>query len=200
MSCGESSGPHGIGSAARMRPCAATRRLCTTATAGTASSSPRRHHHQHPAKVRDDVDADDLRPAHTAGTGAPAPDGHALAVDRHVTRARTDVFADLEAQTHRRFIKTHTAARRDTQRSAVTYICVGRDPRDAGLSMDHHIGNTDIGAFLSQRERAAAIDGNRARPIAATAARAPTASGTASGSGPTTRRRRRRSGRRCGAL
>jgi hypothetical protein len=31
-----------------------------------------------PAKVGDDVNAD-LRPAHTAGTGAPVPVGHALA-------------------------------------------------------------------------------------------------------------------------
>src|SRR5262245_45886316 len=34
-----------------------------------------------------------------------------------VTRARTEVFADLEAQRHRRFIKTRTPPRRDTQRS-----------------------------------------------------------------------------------
>ena len=75
-----------------------------------------------------------------------------------VTRARTDVFADLEAQTHRRFIKTHTPLDGIPNDPAVTYICVGRDPRDVGLSMDHHIDNTDIGAFLSQRERAAAIE------------------------------------------
>ena len=31
--------------------------------------------------------------------------------------------------------------------------------------MDHHIGNTDIGAFLSQRERAAAIDGIEPGPL-----------------------------------
>ena len=82
-----------------------------------------------------------------------------------VTRARTDVFADLEAQTHRRFIKTHTPLDGIPSDPAVTYICVGRDPRDAGLSMDHHIGNTDIGAFLSQRERAAAIDGIELGPL-----------------------------------
>lgn len=82
-----------------------------------------------------------------------------------VTRARTDVFADLEAQTHRRFIKTHTPLDGIPNDPAVTYICVGRDPRDVGLSMDRHIGNTDIGAFLSQRERAAAIDGIELGPL-----------------------------------
>jgi aryl sulfotransferase len=82
-----------------------------------------------------------------------------------VTRARTDVFADLEAQTHRRFIKTHTPLDGIPNDPTVTYICVGRDPRDVGLSMDHHIDNTDIGAFLSQRERAAAIDGIEPGPL-----------------------------------
>ena len=82
-----------------------------------------------------------------------------------VTRARTEVFADLEAQTHRRFIKTRTPLDGIPSDPAVTYICVGRDPRDVGLSMDRHIGNTDIGAFLSQRERAAAIDGTELGPL-----------------------------------
>ena len=82
-----------------------------------------------------------------------------------VTRARTDVFADLEAQTHRRFIKTHTPLDGIPSDPVVTYICVGRDPRDVGLSMDRHIGNTDIGAFLAQRERAAAIDGIEPGPL-----------------------------------
>ena len=75
------------------------------------------------------------------------------------------MFADLEAQTHRRFIKTHTPLDGIPSDPAVTYICVGRDPRDMGLSMDRHIGNTDIGAFRSQRERAAAIDGIGPGPL-----------------------------------
>jgi aryl sulfotransferase len=82
-----------------------------------------------------------------------------------VTRARTDVFADLEAQTHRRFIKTHTPLDGIPNDPTVTYICVGRDPRDVGLSMDRHIDNTDIAAFLNQRERAAAIDGIELGPL-----------------------------------
>ena len=117
-----------------------------------------------------------------------------------VTRARTDVFADLEAQTHRRFIKTHTPLDGIPSDPAVTYICAGRDPRDVGLSMDRHIGNTDIGAFLSQRERAAAIDGIELGAIAATAAAPRRRAGPLLAVGRRRERRRRRSGRRCGAL
>jgi len=76
-----------------------------------------------------------------------------------VTRSRTEVFAHLAAQTHRRFIKTHTPLDGLPQDPNVTYICVGRDPRDVALSIDRHIDNMDFGAFLTARGRAAAIDG-----------------------------------------
>jgi hypothetical protein len=82
-----------------------------------------------------------------------------------VTRARTEVFADLDAQTHRRFIKTHTPLDGIPKDPTVTYICVGRDPRDVALSMDHHIDNMDVGAFLDARQRAAAIDGIELGPL-----------------------------------
>jgi len=82
-----------------------------------------------------------------------------------VTRSRKEVFADLEAQTHRRFIKTHTPLDGIPNDPTVTYICVGRDPRDVALSMDHHIDNMDFGAFLGARERAAAIDGIELGPL-----------------------------------
>ena len=45
------------------------------------------------------------------------------------TRNPADVFADLDAQTHRRFIKTHTPYDGLPHDDRVTYICVGRDPR-----------------------------------------------------------------------
>ncbi len=82
-----------------------------------------------------------------------------------VTRPRTEVFADLEAQTHRRFIKTHTPLDGIPNDQTITYICVGRDPRDVALSMDHHIDNMDIDAFVDARERAAAIDGIELAPL-----------------------------------
>src|SRR5829696_929376 len=84
-----------------------------------------------------------------------------------VTRARTELFAELAAQTHRRFIKTHTPLDGIPNDPTVTYICVGRDTRDVALSMDHHIANMDIGAFLEARERAAAIDGIELGPLPA---------------------------------
>jgi len=82
-----------------------------------------------------------------------------------VTRARKEVFADLAAQTHRRFIKTHTPLDGLPNDPTVTYICVGRDPRDVALSMDRHIDNMDVGAFLQARERAATIDGIELGPL-----------------------------------
>jgi hypothetical protein len=82
-----------------------------------------------------------------------------------VTRARKEVFADLHAQTHRRFIKTHTPLDGIPNDPTVTYICVGRDPRDVGLSMDRHIDNMDIPVFLEAREQAAAIDGIELGPL-----------------------------------
>ena len=82
-----------------------------------------------------------------------------------VTRARKEVFADLAAQTHRRFIKTHTPLDGIPNDPTVTYICVGRDPRDVALSMDHHIDNMNFGAFLIAREQAAAIDGIELGPL-----------------------------------
>ncbi len=82
-----------------------------------------------------------------------------------VTRARSEVFAELDAQTHRRFIKTHTPLDGIPNDPRVTYICVGRDPRDVALSMDRHIDNMDIGAFVAARDRAAAIDGIALGPL-----------------------------------
>jgi aryl sulfotransferase len=59
------------------------------------------------------------------------------------------VVADLEAQTHRRFIKSHTPLDGLPFDERVTYITVGRDPRDVAISMAHHFDNMDFEAFLS---------------------------------------------------
>ena len=64
-----------------------------------------------------------------------------------LTRPRADVVADLDAQTHRRFIKSHTPLDGLPAGDGITYVCVGRDPRDAGPSMGHHIANLDPAAF-----------------------------------------------------
>ena len=70
------------------------------------------------------------------------------------TRDIGDVIADLEAQQHRRFIKTHTPLDGLRYEAAVTYICVGRDPRDVAISWAHFQDNIDLQALFAARERA----------------------------------------------
>src|SRR5262245_2703751 len=159
MSCGESSGPHGIGSAARMT---AVRRY----EASMYDSNRWVGFELRPG----DIIISTPPKCGTTWTqmicallilGEPELplqlDMLSPWIDL-LPRARTEAFPDRSAQTHRRFIKSHTPLDGIPNDPAVTYICVGRDPRDAGLSMARHIDNTDIGAFLNQRERAAAIE------------------------------------------
>jgi aryl sulfotransferase len=61
------------------------------------------------------------------------------------------VLADLEAQEHRRFIKTHTPLDGLPWDERVTYICVARDPRDVALSWGNHMANLDLDAVLQAR-------------------------------------------------
>jgi aryl sulfotransferase len=69
-------------------------------------------------------------------------------------RPLDSVKADLEAQTHRRFIKSHLPFDGLPDDDRVTYICVGRDPRDVALSWDNHMSNLDLNAFIALREKA----------------------------------------------
>ena len=96
------------------------------------------------------------------------------------------VRADLDAQTHRRFIKTHTPFDGLPHDPDVTYICVGRDPRDVFRSWDHHLANMDMPAVLSAREQAVGLDDIMERLAAGTAVRAPSARSSGSGRGSTT--------------
>jgi aryl sulfotransferase len=68
------------------------------------------------------------------------------------------VVADLEAQEHRRFIKTHTPLDGLPFDPRVTYIAVARDPRDTALSLDDHKGNLDFDAVLELRKAAVGLD------------------------------------------
>jgi aryl sulfotransferase len=70
------------------------------------------------------------------------------------TRDIGDVIADLEAQQHRRFIKSHTPLDGLRSDAAVTYICVGRDPRDVAVSWARHQDNINLDALFTARERA----------------------------------------------
>ncbi|WP_211288614.1 sulfotransferase domain-containing protein [Actinophytocola xinjiangensis] len=53
----------------------------------------------------------------------------------------TDVHAQLEAQRHRRFIKTHTPLDGLPHHPEVTYVGVGRDPRDVMVSFENATAN-----------------------------------------------------------
>lgn len=68
-----------------------------------------------------------------------------LTVDADVVDAR------LRAQSHRRFIKTHTPLDGLPWAEGVTYIGVGRDPRDVALSFRNHMRNIDLAALADQR-------------------------------------------------
>jgi aryl sulfotransferase len=61
------------------------------------------------------------------------------------------VHGRLSAQTHRRVIKTHTPLDGLPVDAGVTYIGVGRDPRDVALSAANHFANMNIDALLEAK-------------------------------------------------
>ncbi len=58
-----------------------------------------------------------------------------------------DVRAILDAQTHRRFIKSHLALDGQPYYEQVKYICVGRSPLDVFMSLLNHYGAYTEGAY-----------------------------------------------------
>lgn len=74
------------------------------------------------------------------------------------THSIEDVVAKLDAQDHRRFIKTHTPLDGLPYDERVTYICVGRDPRDVSLSWEHHVSNFNLESFITARAAAVGLD------------------------------------------
>lgn len=74
------------------------------------------------------------------------------------TRHLDSVVADLAAQEHRRFIKTHTPIDGLPWSDDVIYISVMRDPRDVGISMDNHVLNSNMTSFFTQRVEVAGAD------------------------------------------
>ena len=63
-----------------------------------------------------------------------------------------EVVATLDAQEHRRFIKTHTPFDGLVLDERVSYIGVGRDPRDAAVSMLFQATNVDQDRMRALRE------------------------------------------------
>src|SRR5262249_49757136 len=62
-----------------------------------------------------------------------------------------EVYADLAEQRHCRFIKTHTPLDGVPQPAGVTFVVVGRDPRDVALSMDHMFMNVVDSDVIARR-------------------------------------------------
>ena len=75
-----------------------------------------------------------------------------------LTRPLTDVVADLEAQTHRRFIKTHTPVDCLPIDDRVTYVSVGRHPFDLVSSAACHSGNIDFDVTFGAIAVVAGVD------------------------------------------
>jgi hypothetical protein len=69
-------------------------------------------------------------------------------------RPLDEVRALYAAQQHRRFIKTHTPLDGLPVCDDVTYVVVGRDPRDVMVSMEHHLANMDFERVLALRGQA----------------------------------------------
>jgi len=61
----------------------------------------------------------------------------------HLIAPRGQVFAQLAAQQHRRFIKTHTPLDGIPLDPRVTYLVTARHPLDVAVSLYHHSGNID---------------------------------------------------------
>ena len=95
-------------------------------------------------------------------------------LDRH-TIPIGDQLAELDAQPHRRIIKTHTPLDGLPYYPEVSYVFCGRDPRDAFLSFVDHIHNVsphalaDINRRMGKPEdQEMAVDANGLFPFWAT--------------------------------
>ncbi|MBW2282686.1 MAG: sulfotransferase domain-containing protein [Deltaproteobacteria bacterium] len=73
-----------------------------------------------------------------------------------LTQPAEDMLACYEAQTHRRFIKTHTPLDGIPYFEEATYLYCGRDPRDVFVSMLNHIENMDEDVLRRLQESAGA--------------------------------------------
>ena len=95
----------------------------------------------------------------------PAPLSHLSPWLDMLTRPRREVFTDLAEQEHRRFVKTHTPLDGLPHDPSVTYVVVGRDPRDVAISMRNHMDNMDMPQVLAAREASAEADGIELPPL-----------------------------------
>jgi aryl sulfotransferase len=74
------------------------------------------------------------------------------------TRSDDEVLAEVAALGHRRFLKTHTPLDGIPDWPEVTYVTVGRDPRDVFVSWEHHIANMDRERFIVAVDESVGLD------------------------------------------
>lgn len=77
---------------------------------------------------------------------------------------KDEVYERLEAQRHRRFIKTHTPLDGVPMDPRVTYVVVGRHPLDVAVSLYHMYDNLDGERFRALTRRPAAATAPEQRP------------------------------------
>jgi hypothetical protein len=77
---------------------------------------------------------------------------------------RPEIFSRLEAQEHRRFIKTHTPLEGIPVDGRATYIVVGRDPLDMAVSLYHQGDNIDRARLRELTGQPDPVDGLPPRP------------------------------------
>lgn len=77
-------------------------------------------------------------------------------LDGLLSGTEEEVLSMLQQQTHRRFIKTHTPLDGMPYFEDARYICVGRDPRDAFVSMKNHFANMNREALTIVEKNAKA--------------------------------------------
>lgn len=66
--------------------------------------------------------------------------------------------AELRALDHRRWIKAHAPLDALPWHDDVTYVVVGRDPRDVAVSWDHHLSNADLDRIIARRGECVGFD------------------------------------------
>lgn len=81
-----------------------------------------------------------------------------------VTEPINAVRARLDAQSHRRVIKTHTPLDGLPLREDVVFVGVGGDARDVALSMGDHLRNMDLARVAELRLAAGGASGTPLRP------------------------------------
>ncbi len=75
-----------------------------------------------------------------------------------VLRPHEQIVTELDGQSHRRFIKTHTPMDGLPYDARVSYLCVGRDPRDVAMSWDNHFENVNRDKIITIRASTVGLD------------------------------------------